>query len=99
MMKILALSIVFSVGLSAPSFAQSANVAGSNPPADTSADVIDESLILEASSLEDRAALLRRCAGPPPKAMIASGKQKQAPISEPIAVSERVEPVANNRGG
>jgi hypothetical protein len=95
MMKTLALSIVFAVGLSNPALAQSSP----NPPADTSADVIDESLILEATTLEDRAALLRRCAGPPPKAMIAADKPKQAPIEAPVSVAGRVEPAASGHGG
>ena len=93
MLKTLALSIVFSVGLSAPTFAQTSP----NPPADTSADVIDESLILEATTLEDRAAMLRRCAGPPPKAMIAADKPKQTPVP-PVAVADRVEPAVNSDG-
>jgi hypothetical protein len=94
MMKTLAFAIVFSVGLSAPTFAQT----GPNPPADTSADVIDESLILEATTLEDRAAMLRRCAGPPPKAMIAADKPKQTPVPAPVSVADRVEPAANTGG-
>jgi hypothetical protein len=94
MMKILALSIVFSVGLSAPTFAQSSP----NPPADVSAEVIDESLILEATTLEDRAAMLRRCAGPPPKAMIAADKPKQTPVPAPVSVADRIEPAVNTGG-
>ena len=94
MMKTLALSIVFSVGLSSPTFAQT----GPNPPADASTDVIDESLILEATTLEDRAALLRRCAGPPPKAMIAADKPKQTPVPAPVSVADRVEPAVNTGG-
>lgn len=93
-MKTLALSIAFSVGLSAPTFGQTSP----NPPADTSADVIDESLILEATTLEDRAAMLRRCAGPPPKAMIASDKPKQTPVPAPVSVADRIEPAVNNGG-
>jgi hypothetical protein len=95
MIKTIALSVVFAVGLSNPVFAQT----GPNPPDDVSAEVIDESLILEASSLEDRAALLRRCAGPPPKAMIASDKPKQTPVSEPVAIADRARPAAHNHGG
>jgi hypothetical protein len=94
MMKILALSIVLAVGLSNPALAQGSP----NPPADTSADVIDETLILEATTLEDRAAMLRRCAGPPPKAMIAADKPKQTPVPAPVSVADRVEPAANNGG-
>jgi len=94
-MKILALSVVFAVGLSNPVFAQS----GPNPPANPSADVIDESLILEASSLEDRAELMRRCAGPPPKAVIAADKSKQTPVSEPVSVAERPQRGVNGSGG
>ncbi len=95
MLKILALTIVFSVGLSAPTFAQTSP----NPPADIADEVIDETLILEASTPEDRAALLRRCAGPPPKPLIATNQPKQTPVSEPIAVVERIELAANRRGG
>ena len=95
MMKTLGLTILFAVGLSNPALAQTSL----NPPANASADVIDESLILEASSLEDRAALLRRCAGPPPKAMIAADKPKQTPVSEPVAIAERVEPAVSSHGG
>ena len=94
MMKTLAVWIVFAVGLSNPALAQGSP----NPPADTSADVIDESMILEASTPEERAALLRRCAGPPPKAMIAADKPKQTPVSEPVSIAERVEPAANTGG-
>jgi hypothetical protein len=94
MLKILALSIAFSVGLSAPTLAQTSP----NPPADTSADVIDETLILEATTLEDRAAMLRRCAGPPPKAMIAADKPKQTPVPAPVSVADRVEPPVNTGG-
>lgn len=94
MMKTLALSIVFAVGLSNPALAQSSP----NPPADVSAEVIDESLILEATTLEDRAAMLRRCAGPPPKAMIASDKPKQTPVPAPVSVADRIEPAVNTGG-
>ena len=94
MMKTLALSIVFAVGLSNPALAQGSP----NPPADTSADVIDESMILEASTPEERAALLRRCAGPPPKAMVAADKPKQTAVCEPVSIAERVEPAANTGG-
>lgn len=93
MMKTLALAVLFAVGLSNPALAET------GPPSDASADVIDESLILEASSLEDRAALMRRCAGPPPKAMIAADKPKQTPVSEPVVIAERVEPPVNSHGG
>jgi hypothetical protein len=99
-MKTLALSIVFAVGLSAPTFAQTGHsLASPNPPADASADVIDESLILEATTLEDRAAMLRRCAGPPPKAMIASDKPKQTPVSEPVVVAEKAAGGSHSGGG
>lgn len=94
MMKTLALSIAFSVGLSAPTFAQTSP----NPPADASADVIDESLILGASTPEERAAMLRRCAGPPPKAMIAADKPKQTPVPAPVSLADRVEPAENSGG-
>ncbi|HEY7799462.1 MAG TPA: hypothetical protein VIA80_11900 [Hyphomonadaceae bacterium] len=94
MMKTLALSIVFAVGLSNPALAQSSP----NPPADVSAEVIDESLILEATTLEDRAAMLRRCAGPPPKAMIAADKPKQTPVPAPVSVADRIEPAVNTGG-
>ena len=95
MIKTLALTAVFAVGLSNPVFAQT----GPNPPANASAEVIDESLILEASSLEDRAALMRRCAGPPPKAMIATDATKQTPVSEPVTVAERPQRGVNGGGG
>jgi hypothetical protein len=94
MIKTLALSVLFAVALSNPALAQT----GPNPPADASAHVIDESLILEMTSLEDRAAMLRRCAGPPPKAMIAADKPKQTPVPAPVSVADRVEPAVNTGG-
>jgi hypothetical protein len=93
-MKSIAVSLVLALGLAAPAFAQTSP----NPPADTSADIIDESLILEATTLEDRAAMLRRCAGPPPKAVIAADKPKQTPVPAPVSVADRVEPAVNSGG-
>lgn len=94
MIRILALSAVFAVGLSSPTFAQT----GPDTPADPASQVIDETMILEMSSLEDRAAMLRRCAGPPPKAIIAADKPKQTPVPAPVSVAERVEPAINSGG-
>ena len=94
MIKTLSLSFLFAAGLSAPALAQTSP----NPPSDVSADVIDESLILEATTLEDRAAMLRRCAGPPPKAMITADKPKQTPVPAPVSLADRVEPAVNTGG-
>lgn len=94
-MKSLAVSIVLALGLSAPALAQT----GPNPPADaTAADVIDENLIFEATTPEDRAAMLRRCAGPPPRPMAATDRPMQTLVPAPVSVAERVEPAANSGG-
>ena len=84
-MKSLAISIVVALTLSAPALAMT----GPNPPAPADAGLIDESLILDATTPEDRAALLRRCAGPPPRPMASADKPKQTPVPEPAVTAEK----------
>ncbi len=87
-MKTLAISIVLALGVSAPAFAQTA----AKPPApeiasDTASP--DEAAIADATTPEDRARLLLRCAGPPPRPIaspIASKEAAKEPVSEPAVV-------------
>ena len=86
-MKALAVSIVLILGVSAPALAQQT----ANPPADKSAaldtaPILDETLIGEVTTIEERAMLLRRCAGPPPRPIASKPAPKETPMSEPAAV-------------
>jgi hypothetical protein len=93
-MKSLAVSIVLALSLSAPALAMT----GPSPPAPADAGLIDESLILDATTPEERAALLRRCAGPPPKPMASADKPKQTPVPEPVATAEKASGGAHSGG-
>jgi hypothetical protein len=89
-MKTLAISIVLALGLSAPALAQTANPPADSPPANLVQSAPDTTpidvLIDEATTQEDRAMLLRRCAGPPPRP-IAQDATKQPPASAPVVVA------------
>lgn len=92
-MKTLAISIVLALGVSAPAFAQTA----AKPPApeiasDTASP--DEAAIADATTPEDRARLLLRCAGPPPRP-IASKETVKEPMSEPAVVVEHTSAASN----
>jgi len=93
-MKMLAISIILALGASAPAFAQAAN----QPPAEaTQANPVQSApdttpidvLIDEATTQEDRAMLLRRCAGPPPRLIAATDVPNDSPASQPAVVVER----------
>jgi hypothetical protein len=94
-MKSLAVSIALALTLSAPALAMT----GPNPPAPADAGLIDESLILDAATPEDRAALLRRCAGPPPRPMASTDKPKLTPVPEPAATAQKAEGGSHSGGG
>jgi hypothetical protein len=94
-MKSLAIAIVLALGVSAPALAQQA----ASPPANaTDAGLIDEDLILEATTQEDRAMLLRRCAGPPPRPIASAATPKETPMSEPAVVVERAAATPSTAG-
>jgi hypothetical protein len=86
-------ALLLAVLLSSPTFAQTSNQPPLNAapaPApivsgEPAADVSIDALIDEAQTLEDRAALLRRCVGPPPRPMPAE-IAKEAPATEPAVV-------------
>ena len=84
-------AIVIAVLLSSPTFAQTpnkhaANAAPAPAPiaeeATPAADASIDELIELASTPEDRASLLRRCAGPPPRPLHSTQADSQ-PTSEP----------------
>lgn len=94
-MKSLAVSIVLALGFSAPALAQQA----ASPPADRSAAheaaaILDETLIGEVTTMEERAMMLRRCAGPPPRPIASTPAPKETPMSEPAAVVSSGAPAA-----
>lgn len=90
-MKTLAVSMILALGIAAPAFAEPpapapASATTETASSTTAADaLIDETAILEAATPEERAKLIRRCSGPPPRP-IAS---KVTPSSEPVAVAEK----------
>jgi hypothetical protein len=89
-MKTLAVSFVLALGLTAPAFAEPPAPATTQTAADTaSADLSSplDALIEEASTPEARIALLRRCAGPPPK-MIAKTQPAKEQAVEPAVVAQ-----------
>ncbi len=94
-MKALAVSMVLALGIPAPAFAQQA----ASPLADKSAahdaaPILDETLIGEVTTMEERAMMLRRCAGPPPRTIASTPAPKEAPVSKPAAVVSSGVPVA-----
>jgi hypothetical protein len=87
-------ALLLAVLLSSPTFAQTAKPSTNAAPApapvavvEPAADVPIDALIETASTPEDRAALLRRCAGPPPRPTPAE-IAKAEPVSEPAVVVE-----------
>lgn len=87
-------AILIAVLLSSPTFAQTAkppvNAAPASAPVavdEPAADVPIDALIETASTPEDRIALLRRCAGPPPRPMPAQ-VAKVEPASEPAVIAQ-----------
>ena len=90
-MKTLAVSMILALGIAAPAFAEppapapaTTETASSTTAADA---LIDETAILEAATPEERAKLIRRCSGPPPRPLAS----KVTPSSEPVAVAEKTD--------
>lgn len=86
-------ALLLAVLLSSPTFAQTAKPPVNAAPAPApvaveqpAADVPIDALIETASTPEDRIALLRRCAGPPPRPMPAQ-VAKAEPASEPAVIA------------
>ena len=89
-------ALLLAVLLSSPTFAQTnARPAKAEPApapiAEVPADTPLDGLIDEAMTLEDRAALIRRCAGPPPKPFPV--EVVTAPASESALVAEARSPL------
>jgi hypothetical protein len=87
-------AILIAVLLSSPTFAQTAKPPVNAAPApapvaveEPAADVPIDALIETASTPEDRIALLRRCAGPPPRPMPAQVARFE-PASEPAVIAQ-----------
>lgn len=83
-------ALLFAVLLSSPTFAQTNMRPATADPApapiaEASADTPLDGLLEEAMTLEDRAMLLRRCAGPPPKPF--PTEVATAPVSEPAVIA------------
>ncbi len=81
-------ALLLAVLPSSPTLAQTAPPPINAAPApvaneEPAADVPIDTLIEAASTPAERAALLRRCAGPPPRPMPAKDIAKTAPASEP----------------
>lgn len=93
------IALVVSILLSSPTFAQTKNPAPNAAPApapiETTAPAhapmlaeelsIDDAIMM-ASTPEERAAVLRRCSGPPPRFM--TPVVAEAPASEPAVLAE-----------
>lgn len=86
-------AFLLAVLLSSPTFAQTAQPPVNAAPAPApvaaeapAADVPIDALIEIASTPEDRAALLRRCAGPPPRPMPAKQVAKTGPAAQPAII-------------
>jgi hypothetical protein len=89
------IALVVSVLLSSPTFAQTPQPQISATPAPAPVEVtapahaeelsIDDAIMM-ASTPAERAAVLRRCSGPPPRLRVAV--KAEAPASEPAVLSE-----------
>lgn len=93
------IALVVSVLLSSPTFAQTSNATPNAAPAPAPIEVtapahvavqaeelsIDDAIMM-ASTPEERAAVLRRCSGPPPR--IAPAATPVAPAHEPAVLAE-----------
>lgn len=86
-------ALLIAVLLSSPTFAQTAKPSLNAAPApapvaveEAAADVPLDVLIETATTREDQIALLRRCAGPPPRPMPAKDIAKTEPMSEPAII-------------
>ncbi len=89
------IALVVSILLSSPTFAQektsALNASPAPAPIETVTSVHEEELSIDdairmASTPAERAAVLRRCAGPPPRFMTPAAAE--APASEPAGVAE-----------
>ena len=88
-------ALLIAVLLSSPTFAQTARAPLNAAPApapvsveEPAADVPLDALIEAATTHEDHIALLRRCAGPPPRPMPAKDVAKTEPMSEPAVIMQ-----------
>ncbi len=84
-------ALVLAVLLSSPTFAQTANPSRDTPPTPAAAPAADapiDALIETATTPEDRIALLRRCAGPPPRPMPAKEVAAARPAAEPAVLAQ-----------
>lgn len=80
-------AFLLAVLLSSPTFAQTpAKPAAPEVVSETTSP--DEAAIADATTPEDRARLLLRCAGPPPRAALTASAPPKQPASEPAVLSD-----------
>jgi hypothetical protein len=92
-MKTIALSLLLSLTVAAPAFAEPARPApapvvaepAAGQPTDNAAALIDETAIADATTPEARRALLIRCSGPPPRPTHVA--KAEPPKAEPVDIS------------
>ena len=81
------IALVVSVLLSSPSFAQTSQPQTNVAPAPAQVEELSiDDAIMMASTPAERAAVLRRCSGPPPRLRVAV--VAEAPASEPAVLAE-----------
>lgn len=85
-------AIVIAVLLSSPTFAQTSQPPLNAQPApavvEPAADTPLDSLVDEAVTQEDRARLLLRCIGPPPRPLPTTRAESTEPASEPAVIAD-----------
>lgn len=90
-------AIVIAVLLSSPTFAQTGQPSPNAKPApaaaEPAADVPLDGLIDEAMTQDDRARLLLRCIGPPPRPLPTTRAESE-PASEPAVLADAPSPLS-----
>jgi hypothetical protein len=90
-------AVVIAMLLSSPTFAQTSQPAlnakpAPAPVAEPAADVPLDGLIEEAMTAEDRARMLLRCVGPPPRPLHTTRAEREAAASEPAVMTDAPSP-------
>lgn len=91
-------AVVIAMLLSSPTFAQTSQPSLNAKPApapavEPAADVPLDGLMDEAMTPEDRARMLLRCIGPPPRQLQTTRAESQAPASELAVIADTPSPV------
>jgi hypothetical protein len=91
-------AVVIAMLLSSPTFAQTSQRSlnakpAPAPVAEPAADVPLDGLMDEVMTQEDRARMLLRCIGPPPRPLPTTRAESEAPASEPAVIADAPSPL------